>query len=115
MLGAYQSHEIDDVWYRVSPLIQRVIDKVDLVYTLDDIRDSLKGQEMQLWVEYKDTLNSICVTRIVTNPKYKFLEIILNAGNLASVPFLEGIEIWAKSQGCKKISLILDRDWETCT
>jgi len=111
MLGTIQSDEIDATWDEISPFVQRVIDKIDLYHTLKEIKEALKTEQMQLFVDRKDGIKSICVTQIVVKPNYKFLEIVLNAGHLSSVPLFRRIEQWAKEKGCKKVTLIGRPGW----
>ena len=68
---------------------------------------------MQLWTSYDETqLHSVCVTRIVVHPKkYKFLEVVLMAGKMISVPELKIIERWAKSKDCKMVRLEGRKGW----
>lgn len=113
-LASFQSHEIEENWYQIQPFVKRVLNKIDLWYTLDNIKDSLCNAEMQLWTSYIETqLKSVCVTRIVIHPKnYKFLEIVLMAGEMISVPELQQIEGWAKDDGCIKSRLTGRRGWK---
>jgi len=111
MLGAIQSNQIDAAWDEITPLIQRVIDKIDLYHTLKSLKEALETEDMQLWIDYENEIKSICITQIITNPKYKFIEIILNAGQITSIPLLGQIEQWGKEQGCKKITLIGRIGW----
>ena len=112
-LSALQSDKIEDKWNEIEPFVKRVLLKIDLYYTVDYIKESLLRAEMQLWTSLEGTqIKSICITQIKIHPKYKFLEIIIHAGQLESVDHLKQIEFWAKSQGCTKIKLTGRRGWK---
>jgi len=112
MLSTVQSKDIDSIWNKIEPLIKRVYQKVDLWYTLDKIKESLLSQEMQLWTSQSGTqIKSICITQLVVHPKYKYLDIILMAGEIDSVQHLAQIEDWARTMGCKKVKLTGRKGW----
>lgn len=113
MLSSFQSHEIEENWHEIEPFIKRVLNKIELYYTLENIKDSLCNAEMQLWTSYNETqLKSVCVTQKRIHPKYKFLEIVLMAGAMISVPELRQIEQWAKEGGCTKSKITGRRGWK---
>lgn len=112
MLVTYQSNQIDEVWDKVKPLIKKVLNKIDFCYTIENIKDLLISQDMQLWTSYNKTqLESVCVTRVMMQPQYKSLEIVLMAGRLNALPFLKNVEEWARSIGCKKIKIEGRKGW----
>ena len=113
MLASFQSHEIEENWHEIEPFVKRVLNKIDLYYTVENIKESLCNAEMQLWTSYYETqLKSVCVTQIRIYPKYKFLEIVLMAGAMISVPELQEIEDWARDDGCIKSRLTGRRGWK---
>lgn len=112
-LSTLQSDKIEGKWNEIEPFIKRVLSKVDLYYTIEYIKESLLSAEMQLWTSLEGTqIKSICITQIQIHPKYKFLEIVMQAGQLTSVEHLDKIEQWGKSQGCTKVKLIGRRGWK---
>lgn len=112
MLSSFESHKIEENWHEIEPFVKRVLNKIDLCYTVENIKDSLCKAEMQLWTSYIETqLKSVCVTRIVIHPKFKFLEIVMMAGVMISVPELQIIEDWARSDGCKLVRLEGRKGW----
>ena len=113
MLSTYQSHEIEEKWHIIEPYVKRVLNKIDLYYTISDIKDALIKSNMQLWTSYTGTqLKSVCITQIVIHPKYKYLEIVAFAGSRESVGDLKQIEQWAKSIGCKTVQLEGRKGWK---
>jgi len=112
-LSSLQSHQIEQRWYEIEPFVKRVLDKIDLYYTIDYIKSSLLSAEMQLWTSLEGTqINSICITQIKIHPKYKYLDIVMQAGQLASVAHLDQIEQWGKSQGCTVVKITGRRGWK---
>lgn len=113
-LSSFQSHEIEKNWKDIEPFVKRVLQKIDLCYTIDNIKDALKARQMQLWTSYTGTqLESVCITRMVVHPKaYKILEIVLMAGKMQSVPELRQIEQWGKDNQCRFIRLEGRRGWQ---
>ena len=113
MLSTLQSHEIEGKWYEIEPFIKRVLNKIDLYYTVDNIKKSLLRAEMQLWTSLEGTqIKSVCITQIQIHPKYKFLDIVLLAGQMDSVEHLTQVEQWGKSQGCTKVKITGRRGWK---
>ena len=113
MLVTYQSNEIDGIWDKVKPLLNKVLQKIDLYYTIQDIKEMLLKKEAQIWTSYEGTqLDSVCITRIVIHPKNNYLEILAMAGSSLSLPHLRTIEDWGRDVGCKKIKLEGRRGWK---
>lgn len=113
VLSTLQSNKIEGNWNEIEPFVKRVLDKIDLYYTIDYIKESLLSAEMQLWTSLEGTqIKSICITQIKIHPKYKFLDIVLQAGQLASVGHFNTIEQWGKSQGCTKVKITGRRGWK---
>lgn len=112
-LSTLQSDKIEGSWDEIEPLVKRVLNKIDLYYTIEYIKESLLRAEMQLWTSLEGTqIKSICITQIQIHPKYKFLNIVMQAGQLASVEHLHQIEQWGKSQGCTRVKLTGRRGWK---
>ena len=112
-LSTLQSSQIEQRWHEIEPFLKRILLKVDFYYTVEYIKESLLRAEMQLWTSLDGTqIKSICITQIQIHPKYKFLRIVLQAGQLASVGHLKQIEQWGKSQGCTKVKLTGRRGWK---
>lgn len=112
-LITFQSSQIKEIWNEVTPYIEKVLNKTNLWYSIEDIYASLSKAKMQLWTSFEGTqLKSICITQILIHPKHKSLEIILHAGdNKHGHQFLKPIEEWAKSQGCDKVFLKGRKGW----
>ena len=112
-LSTLQSDRLEGKWNEIEPFVKRVLSKIDLYYTVEYIKESLLRAEMQLWTSFEGTqIKSICITQIQIHPKYKFLDIVLQAGQLASVEHSNQIEQWGKSQGCTKVKLTGRRGWK---
>ena len=112
-LSAIQSDKIEENWDKIEPFIKRVLSKIDLYYTIEFLKKSLLCAEMQLWTSLEGTqIKSVCITQIQIHPKYKFLDIVMYAGELNSSKYLKQVEQWAKSQECTKIKITGRRGWK---
>lgn len=112
-LSTLQSEQIESRWHEIEPFVKRVLNKIDLYYTIDYIKSSLLSAEMQLWTSLEGTqIKSICITQIKIHPKYTYLDIVMHAGQLASVAHFNQIEQWGKSQGCTKVQIVGRRGWK---
>lgn len=114
MLVTYQSNEIDNIWPQLEPLVIKVLRKHEKDYTLESIKDLLHKKEVQLWTSYNGQLEAFVLTHIVIYPNHKICEIFMCGGsNLDNwLDYMSNIEEWAKSIGCKYISLQGRFGWE---
>ena len=54
-LSTLQSDKIEGSWDEIEPLVKRVLNKIDLYYTIEYIKESLLRAEMQLWTSLEGT------------------------------------------------------------
>ena len=114
ILNTFQSNEIEEIWPQIEPFIKKVLQKIDLCYTVEDIKSALCKRKMQLWTSHAGKqIYGICITQILIHPQYKFLEIVLLSGEGLKNYFhhFDTIESWAKEQGCQKIKLVGRKGW----
>jgi hypothetical protein len=77
--------EFDQVWEEIRPMLLKTLEYSDGKYLPEDIYQSIKNNDMQLWVVYDKTgLLSFCITQILNYPQKKIL----------SLPFVGGKEMF---------------------
>jgi hypothetical protein len=93
---------------RALPILKRALPYTRGAYTLEDIGKGILEGEMQLWCHK----NSSAVTSLDVYPKALVCCIFLAAGFLDEVMEIrEGIEEWAREQGCSSVMLIGRKGW----
>lgn len=113
--SAVTSEHIDGVWPVVAPLIEKSLVYFDNRVDIDDIYNSLKARNNQLWLVIRDgEILTAVVTEITIYPKKKVLNIAYLAGRDFR-SWQDGIDIlkdFAKSLGCSSIEIRGRRGWE---
>lgn len=108
MIEGIPFDEIDLVWEGVEPLVDRAMEYSDGKMLSDDVYNSLKLKEMQLWL----VPGGVWVTRIVQYPQSTRLEWIAAAGEYQNwteeFPYLFA---WAKEQGCDAVEIAGRPGW----
>lgn len=75
----------DSVFKEITPFLEKTLEYADGKYLIDDIYQSLKSKDMQLWVIYDNNgLLSFCITQITKYPRK----------NVLSMPFVGGVDIY---------------------
>jgi len=114
-LYTVQKGNIEGKWDEVEPLIKKVLNKQQNGYTVDNIKEMLLKEELQLWTSYDGTqIKSICITHICIYPQHKICEVFMCAGQEIDswLDFIEDIQAWAKSLGCDFMEIQGRRGWE---
>ena len=92
-----QVEDIDSVWEKVAPLVERAMEYADGKMNADDVYTGLKEKHFQLWL----VPGWIWVTRIVNYPRSTRMEWIAAAGEYQDwTDHLPLLFKWAKAQGC---------------
>lgn len=97
------------VWDQVAPLIQKCADRAR-EYTPEDIAKRLVEHTAQLWVAMDgDRVVMACVTEIAKQE----CNILICAGSKRQdwLGFLVYIKVWARDQGCAKMTLVGRKGW----
>lgn len=106
---------IDQVWKDVAPMIERALAYFDDRVGIDDIYQSLKAKNNQLWLVFRggEILTAV-ITEIAIYPKKKVLTIAYLAGrDFKSWQYgLSVLKDFAKSHGCSCIEIRGRRGWE---
>lgn len=108
-----RSHEIDDHWFWIEPLLKRV-ENPD--WKLSHVKADLKSAKAQLWalVNHCHAPQGIVVTRIENFHDRRYGLVWISAGKgLEHVPMMLGhIEKWFKDKGCAYSEVSGRRGWE---
>ena len=103
-----QAHDVDSVWEKVAPLVERAMEYADGKMNAEDVYTQLKSKELQLWL----VPGGIWVTRIVVYPRSTRMEWIVAAGEYqewaAHFPLLFD---WAKVHGCDAVEMGGRKGW----
>ena len=89
-------------WPRVSPFIQRALERGEGSYLESDVAMACMGGLWQLWLAERDgELVAVGITEIVNFPRRRKCLLRYLAGSLdAILPPLPEIEAWARKNGC---------------
>jgi hypothetical protein len=96
--------DIDSVWDKAKPILERNFDA-------DAIRAWLDDGSYQLWIEGE--FRAVCTTSIDIYPDKKVCTVVHLAGNglWEWVGDLTHIEGWAREQGCDRIRINGREEW----
>jgi hypothetical protein len=106
---------IDSCWDRVEPHMEKAAEYTFGRYTVDDIYDSVKEHDYQLWVAFDgDTILGAVVTQIMTYPRLKALNMIFCGGEDLEkwkTPMLELLQRFGADKSCDCIESTGRRGW----
>lgn len=114
MIFGIQKHEVDLVWPKVAPILQRAIDRSQKDYELQDIYGLVSTQAMQLWIWYVDgEIEACCVTQIQNYPRRRVCQMpFIAGGKMRDWLSMEAfICEWAKSKGCSQLEGFARDGW----
>ena len=93
------------IWRDIEAHVDAALEKAHGEFDRYDVLQYLMAGEFQLWVP--DDLSGICVTRVLSYPRYTAVRVVLFAGKGAlgtwAVPMIERVEEWARGMGCKRL------------
>jgi hypothetical protein len=106
---------VDTCWKEIEPYMEKAAEYTYGRYTSDDIYDSLKEYDHQLWVAFDGgKIKGAVVTNIITYPKRKILCMSFCGGVELKDwkgPMLELLKKFAKDVGCDGIEATARRGW----
>lgn len=106
---------VDTCWKEIEPYMEKAAEYTYGRYTSDDIYDSLKEYDHQLWVAFDGgKIKGAVVTNIITYPKRKVLCMSFCGGVELKEwkgPMLELLKKFAKDVGCDGIEATARRGW----
>ena len=101
-IGGVPAERIVDVWPRVAPLLERVLNEDASGYTLQDVMWELHDGMSQLWVV--EDFEAVFVTKILRRPQHCVAWCWMAAGDNAAHwidDVMTLLEAWAKANGCQ--------------
>jgi len=102
MIEGIQSDEVDDVWEKVEPLVNKAMEYADGKMVADDVYKALKAKDMQLWL----VPGGVWITHIIDYPQSKRLDWVAAAGEYQEwTSYLPYLFEWAKTQGCDAVEV----------
>ena len=104
-VGVYSS-QIDNLWPEVSSILEPAL--YGSGFGLDDVLESLKSRDMQLWVFSKEKISMCVVTQIVNFPKKKtFCLLFVGGEDLNScIDYADIFEKYATDNKCDDIEAL---------
>jgi hypothetical protein len=113
MVGV-QSSDIDFVWDKVVPLIERAIYYSYGKWESEDVYHAIKNKDMQLWLILDGINIKACiVTQILVYPKDKILMIVFASGSECHewVYTINEFREYAKEHGCSSVEFYGRDGW----
>jgi len=106
LVRGVQPGEVEGLWARIAPLIERGLNRAGGCFGLADVRRSFIERRRQLWVVWPET-SCVLVTEQIDYPLKRVLHVFLVAGCLPADwrDLWRGIERWAAAQGCADIEI----------
>ena len=111
MIVTYQQEDIPFVWQEIEPLIERYLERIKPPnLDKETLYDRLRCSKCQLWTWQDPKLRLIVITEIYSK---KCCLVVASGEHLRSCqePFFEGIRQWAKSIGCKSMTIRGRKGW----
>jgi hypothetical protein len=106
---------VDSCWEQIEPYMEKAAKYTYGRYTCDDIYDSIKEHDYQLWVAFKDSkIKGAVVTNIGVYPKRKLLTMAFCGGVELKEwkdPMLKLLQKFAKDMGCDGIESTARLGW----
>lgn len=98
---------IDTCWEKIEPFMEKAAVYTYGRYTSDDIYDSVKEHDYQLWAAFEDgNFKGAVVTNVIVYPKRKLLAMQFCGGielKEWKVPMLALLQRFARDMGCDGI------------
>ena len=109
MLRKITAQQLDEYWSLAAPLLEPAIDRAGL-QTTESIFADLQACNSQLWVGD----DAAAVTNVQDHPRARVCTVWLAGGEGLDVfkAHLKGIEDWARSIGCDRVSIQGRFGWE---
>jgi len=86
----------------------------DFSYDGRNLLDGILKKDMQLWISWKDKVESAVLTQIIEYPKFKVCRWFLAGGSKLHLwldEMTKQVEEWSKQNNCKRIELVGRRGW----
>jgi hypothetical protein len=112
-LYAVRPNQLDGLWPRILPLLQKVADRNPRLDSLDDIKAGIRNRTYQLYVAGTE-IEMALVTQIKTERTGKRCVLFMCGGEHREnwIHNLKALEQTAKANGCTTMSIQGRRVWE---
>lgn len=83
--------------------------------SMQDVKDAVKAQEMQLWGLHDGILRAVMVTQIINYPQLRAVRIIAVAGKDMELwldTLIETVGAWGAENGAHVVEFVGRRGWE---
>ena len=109
-LQCYRSDQINEVWFKYQPLIQKALDRGS-IYTIRDIYNGLRNKEMQLWTWGDE---AALVTTIQNKDDKRWCLLLALGGTDMAIwkHYLPIIDNWAREKGCQELRVYGRLGWK---
>ncbi len=106
LVRSIQPHEVEELWPRLQPLIERGLRFADGCFASGDVKRSLIEGKRQLWVEWPE-MRCALITERIDYPLKRVLHVFLAAGRLPRDwrNLWRGIQRLAPSEGLPGIEI----------
>ncbi len=106
LVRGIQPREVEQLWPRLAPAIQRGLRYAGGCFAPDDVKRSLIEGRRQLWVDWPG-MRCVLITEKIDYPLKRVLHVFLAAGRLPRDwrTIWRAIEDWAQSQGCMAVEI----------
>lgn len=104
----------EEIWKVAEPLIKKACLSTKGRFNSNDVKKWLDEGTCQLWVvEHENEVVAVSVTEILNYPKMKVCRVNIVAGKGRNdwQHFKQGIEDWAKKEGCRRIEALARLGW----
>lgn len=113
-LEGIQPNDINKVWPRVRPLLDKALSRFYYEMSCDDIFRALIAEEMQLWVVLEKEIWAAVVTQIEQRLKEKTLIVLAAGGERLSewLNIIQVFEEYAKQNSCGAVEIVGRPGWQ---
>lgn len=113
LVGVPVSH-VPDVWDQSAHYIQAALERTEGEISLTDVRKSIMGRDMQLWVTIeRGNITGALVTQLIEYPQTKACRYVALGGDLHGDfnQIDDVITRWAMHNECDRVELVGRRGW----
>jgi hypothetical protein len=105
---------VTPIWPQVEPLVVRALCGQP-THDAEDVRRMLLGNAAQLWIQWAERVEAICVSEFVAYPKGIWVRVWLVGADpvakMTDAGFADAIEHWREANGCRGIEAIGRLGW----
>jgi hypothetical protein len=102
-------------WDEIKTSLQEAFNRDLGRISIQDVKDAVEAQEMQLWGLHDGVLRAVMVTKIVNYPQLRAVRIIAVAGRDMDMwldKLIETVGQWGAEQGAHVVEFVGRKGWE---